>query len=142
MEAYAELVACTSAGPTEGGCAESMRRAMLAVRGRGPDVVIAHGEGGVRSDRLEAAALDLLAPRCVTSLQPVTGHTMSACGAINLAAACLTIADERVPPIPTLDEPEMTLPFATHDVRGPFASVLVNAIEPDQAAGSALVTRL
>ena len=138
---YAELAAYASAGPTEGGCAESMRRAM-ALTGQGPDVVIAHGDGSVRSDRLEAAALDLIAPRCVTSIQPATGHTMSACGAMNLAAGCLVLADERVPPIRSLGAPEMTLPFARHEVRGRFQSVLVNTIEPDNAAASALVTRL
>jgi 3-oxoacyl-(acyl-carrier-protein) synthase len=138
---YAELAGYGSAGPTEGGCAESMRRAMAST-GQGPDVVIAHGDGSVRSDRLEAAALDLIAPRCITSIQPATGHTMSACGALNLAAACLVLADERVPPIRSLGSPEMTLPFARHEVRGRFQSVLVNAIEPDNAAASALVTRL
>jgi len=139
---YAEIAAYGSAGPTEGGCAESMRRAMTLIGGQGPDVVIAHGDGSVRSDRLEAAALDLIAPRCVTSIQPSTGHTMSACGALNLAAACLVLADERVPPIRSLGSPEMTLPFARHEVQGRFQSVLVNAIEPDNAAASALVTRL
>ncbi len=142
VDAYAELVGCALTGPTEGGCAESMRRAMLPLGGRTPDVVIAHGEGGVQSDRLEAAALDLVAPRCITSFQPAVGHTMSACGALNLAGACLVLANERVPAIRLLDAPEMRLPFATHDVRGPFASVLVNAIEPDNAAASALVVRV
>ena len=138
---YAEIALCSSAGPTDGGCAESMRRAMAALGGQPPDVVIAHGDGSIRSDRLEAAALDLIAPRCITSLQPATGHTMSACGAMNLAAACLVLADERVPPIRSLESPEMTLPFARHEVRARFQSVLVNAIDPDNAAASALVTR-
>jgi 3-oxoacyl-[acyl-carrier-protein] synthase II len=142
VEAYAELVACASAGPTEGGCAESMRQAMLPSGTRSPHVVVAHGEGGVRSDRLEAAALDLIAPGCVTSLQPLVGHTMSACGAVNLAAACLMLADERVPPIPTLESPEMNLRFALEEVTGQFPNALVNAIEPDSAASSALIARL
>lgn len=141
VEAYAELVACASAGPTEGGCAESMRQAMLPWATRSPEIVVAHGEGGVRSDRLEAAALDLVSPKCVTSLQPAVGHTMSACGAVNLAAACLMLADERVPPIPTLEEPEMNLPFAMHEVTGPFTTALVNAIEPDNFGTSALIAR-
>jgi 3-oxoacyl-[acyl-carrier-protein] synthase II len=136
---YARLEACASAGPTEGGCAESMRRAMLHLRAR-PDLVVAHGDGGVQSDRLEAAALDLVSPRCITSLQPAVGHTMSACGAVNVAAACLMLADERVPPIRSLESPETALPFATHEVTGRFASVLVNAIEPDSTATSALLT--
>ena len=142
VDTYAEIVACASAGPTEGGCAESMRQAMRTFPDRSPDVVVAHGEGGVQSDRLEAAALDLLSPRCITSLQPVTGHTMSACGALNMAAACLILAEERVPPIRSLESPEVPLPFATHLVSGRFTSVLVNAIEPDNAAGSALIARV
>lgn len=139
--AYGELAACVFAGPTEGGCAESMRRVMRAGGSRSPDVVVAHGEGGVQSDRLEAAALDLLAPQCVTSLQPAIGHTMSACGALNLAAACLVLSDDRVPPIRSLEAPEMRLPFAMHDVQGHFSTVLANAVEPDGAASSALLVR-
>jgi 3-oxoacyl-[acyl-carrier-protein] synthase II len=135
---YAELVACASAGPTEGGCAESMRRVVL---GRSAEVVVAHGEGGIQSDRLEAAAIDLVSPRCITSLQAVVGHTMSACGALNMAAGCLILADERVPPIRSLESPEVTLPFAMHQVRARFSSVLVNAVEPDNAAASGLLAR-
>lgn len=141
VDIYGELVACAFAAPTEGGCAESMRQAMRAAPGLLPEVVVAHGDGSVQSDRLEAAALDLLAPRCVTSLQPAVGHTMSACGALNLAAACLILADERVPPIRSLEAPEMPLPFAMHEVRRRFGTVLTNAIDPDCAASSALVTR-
>jgi 3-oxoacyl-[acyl-carrier-protein] synthase II len=135
---YAELVACASAGPTEGGCAESMRRVTL---GRSAEVVVAHGEGGIQSDRLEAAAIDLVSPRCITSLQAVVGHTMSACGALNMAAGCLILADERVPPIRSLESPEVALPFAMHQVRARFSSVLVNAVEPDNTAASGLLAR-
>lgn len=141
VDVYGELIACAFAAPTEGGCAESMRQVMRAAPGLLPEVVVAHGDGGVQSDRLEAASLDLLAPRCVTSLQPAIGHTMSACGALNVAAACLILADERVPPIRSLASPEMGLPFAMHEVRRRFASVLTNAIDPDSAASSALVAR-
>ena len=140
VEAYAELVSCAFAGPTEGGCAESMRRALGAAPGP-PDVVVAHGDGSVQSDRLEAAALHLVAPRHVTTLQPAIGHTMSACGALNLAAACFILADGVVPPIRTLESPEMALPFAMHQVRTEVGSVLVNAIEPDHAADSAVLVR-
>ena len=142
VEAYAELIACASAGPTEGGCAESIRRVMRDSSFDSPDIVVAHGEGGVQSDRLEAAAIDLAAPQCVTSLQPAVGHMMSACGALNLAAACLMLADERVPAIRTLDTPEMNLPFAMHDVEGRFSSAVVNAIEPDSFSASALIVRI
>jgi 3-oxoacyl-[acyl-carrier-protein] synthase II len=142
VEAYAELIACASAGPTEGGCAESMRRAIQGRPVRSPELVVAHGEGSVRSDRLEAAALDLLSPKCVTSVQAAVGHTMSACGAINLAAACLMLTNERVPAIATLESPEMSLPFATHEVVGSFETVMVNALEPDNGATSALLARV
>jgi 3-oxoacyl-[acyl-carrier-protein] synthase II len=141
VDVYGELVACAFAAPTEGGCAESMRQVMLAAPGRKPEVVVAHGDGGVQSDRLEAASLHLLAPACITSLQPAIGHTMSACGALNVAAACLILADERVPAIRSLDTPDMPLPFATHETRRRFDSVLTNAIDPDSAASSALVAR-
>ena len=45
VEPYAELVSCAAAGPTEGGCAESMRLAMLPTGERSPHIVVAHGEG-------------------------------------------------------------------------------------------------
>ena len=109
--------------------------------GPSAEVVVAHGEGGIQSDRLEAAAIDLVSPRCITSLQAVVGHTMSACGALNMAAGCLILADERVPPIRSLESPEVTLPFAMHQVRARFSSVLVNAVEPDNAAASGLLAR-
>jgi 3-oxoacyl-[acyl-carrier-protein] synthase II len=141
VDAYAELVACVTAGPNEGGCAESMRQVMRTSSGRPPEVVVAHGDGGIQSDRLEAAAIDLVSPRCITSLQAVIGHTMSACGALNLAAGCLILADEQVPPIRSLESPELTLPFAMHPVRARFSTVLVNAIEPDHTAASALLAR-
>ena len=140
-EPYAEIIDCAFAAPTEGGCAESMRQVMRSAADHSPDVVVAHGDGGVQSDRLEAAALDLLSPRCVTSLQPAIGHTMNACGAFNLAAACLILSDGRVPPIRSLEAPEMALPFAMHEVRGSFATVLTNAIDPNSAASSALLGR-
>jgi 3-oxoacyl-[acyl-carrier-protein] synthase II len=141
VDVYGELVACAFAAPTEGGCAESMRQVMRTAPALLPEVVVAHGDGGVQSDRLEAASLDLLAPRCITSLQPAIGHTMSACGAFTVAAACLILADERVPAIRSLESPEMPLPFAIHEVRRRFGSVLTNAIDPDSAASSALVAR-
>jgi 3-oxoacyl-(acyl-carrier-protein) synthase len=141
VETYAQLAACASAAPTEGGCAESMRQVMRASASRSPEIVVAHGDGGVQSDRLEAAALDLLSPRCITSLQPAIGHTMSACGALNLAAACLMLAEEQVPPIRSLEFPEMPLRFAMDPVTARFGTALVNAIEPDNAAASALLIR-
>ena len=119
-----------------------MRQAMRSSTARAPHVVVAHGESGVRSDRLEAAALDLLSPKHVTSLQPAVGHTMSACGAVNLAGACLMLADERIPAIPTLESPEMKLPFAMNEVNERFETALVNAIEPDSTASSALIARV
>jgi 3-oxoacyl-(acyl-carrier-protein) synthase len=67
---------------------------------------------------------------------------MNACGAMNLTAACLILADDCVPPIRSLESAEMTLPFAQHEIRASFHSVLVNAIEPDNVASSALLVRV
>ena len=118
-----------------------MRQVLLASGGRPPEVIVAHGDGGVQSDRLEAASIDLVSPRCITSLQAVVGHTMSACGALNMAAGCLMLVDERVPAIRSLESPDVALPFAMHQVSARFSSVLVNAIEPDNTAASALIAR-
>src|SRR5262245_17244577 len=142
-QAYAELLACASAGPTEGGCAESMRLALHAAPGARPDVIVAHGEGGIQSDRLEAAAIDLIAPRLVTGLQPTIGHTMSASGALTIAGACLILADERVPPIRSLQTPELPLPYVTQQpLEARCETVLANALEPGNAAMSALLARV
>src|SRR5262245_1676908 len=142
VEPYAEWLQGTSAGSPEGGSGESMRRAMHVAAARASDVVVAHGEGRIQSDRREGAALELISPRCITSLQPAIGHTMNACGAMNLTAACLILADDCVPPIRSLESAEMTLPFAQHELRASFHSVLVNAIEPDNVASSALLVRV
>src|SRR5262249_41063421 len=142
VTAYAELVGTGSAGVIDGGCAESMRQAVRMAGGIVPEVVVAHGEGGVQSDRLEAAAINLVSPRCVTGLQGAIGHTMSACGALNAAAACLILANRCVPPICGHDSSDMPLPLVTHTVEASFSSVLVNAIEPDHGAASALFARI
>jgi 3-oxoacyl-[acyl-carrier-protein] synthase II len=139
VAAYAELVACASAGSSDGGCAESMRQVMLADSGHPPDVVVAHGDGGLQSDRLEAAAIEVVSPRWITSLQAGVGHTMSACGALNLAAGCLVLADGRVPPIRSLESAERPLPFATEPVEARSSSVIVNAVDPETAASALLV---
>lgn len=136
-----ELVAVASAAPGEGSIGQAMRRVLQAASLDTPDLLIAHGEGGRSSDRLEALAIEPTRPRCITSIQPVVGHTMSACGAMNLVGACLMLRHQCVPPIWGLEDPEADLPFATRLQSRPVAHVALNAIQPDGAAASALLTR-
>lgn len=153
--ARAELLASVSASevagkPSEDGsscaCAEAMRRVLDEAGGALPDAVVAHGDGGIESDRREAGALGRVlrassAP--ITSIQAAVGHTMSASGPLNVATACLMIGHGRVPAIRSLERPEMDLPFAVGAaVARPLARVLVNALEPDGSATSALLTSI
>jgi 3-oxoacyl-[acyl-carrier-protein] synthase II len=136
---YARVVAGTSAGPAEG-VAVSMQRAGAAAVLR-EAAVVAHGDGSVAGDGQEAMALLRIAPAMVTSIQGAIGHTRSACGVMNLAAACLVLAAGQMPPIVALEAPDTVLPFARTVVDGRWPSVIVNTMAPDGNAASVLIAR-
>lgn len=66
-----------------------------------PDILIANGDGGTSSDAAEARAITHVYAKghrpLVTSIKGTIGHTLSASGAFNAVAACLTLVHQRVP---------------------------------------------
>jgi 3-oxoacyl-(acyl-carrier-protein) synthase len=140
---YGTLTAWTLFGGH--GHAASMR-ALFHRCGRAPDVVVAHGDGGIVSDAREADALTralAAAPGAtsVTSIQPAIGHTLCASGPLAAAAACLTLARQAVPPIRSLDDPIAPLSFVAGTACDrAVETVLVNCLDPDGAGGSLLFT--
>jgi len=84
------------------------------------DAVVADGCGIPQQDIEEAEALQSvfgksLARVAITSLKPVTGHTIYASGGIEIAAALQMMREDTVPPLLNLRSPasRCSLPFVT-----------------------------
>ncbi len=103
----------TDEAPDGRGAIGAMRGA-LADAGLGPedvDYVNAHGTSTPMNDRVETAAIKavfgLEAPRLlVSSTKSMIGHTISAAGAIELAATVLALRDQIAPPTINLRVPD------------------------------------
>lgn len=99
--------------PTGKGAVRSMAAAM-ADAGLAPrqiDCVNAHGTGTPKNDVVETVAIkQVLGPRAgevpVHAVKSMTGHMIAASGAVEAAAAALTISRRRVPPTINLDTPD------------------------------------
>jgi 3-oxoacyl-[acyl-carrier-protein] synthase II len=119
---YAEVIgygssmdafAVSDPDPTGRGAVESMRKAMRSA-GLGPeeiDCVSAHGTGTPKNDIVETAAIkEALGRRAyeipVHSVKSMTGHMIAASGAVEAAAAALTLARGAVPPTINLRKPD------------------------------------
>ncbi len=91
--------------PSGRGAVQSMTMA-LADANLSPeqiDCVSAHGTGTVKNDAVETAAIkEVLGPRAyrvpVHAVKSMTGHMIAASGAVEAAAAALTLRHRRVPP--------------------------------------------
>lgn len=120
--AYAEVVgyggsmdafAVSDPDPTGCGAVESMRKALRSA-GLGPediDCVSAHGTGTPKNDVVETGAIkEALGRRArqipVHSVKSMTGHMIAASGAVEAAAAALTLARNTVPPTINLHKPD------------------------------------
>jgi 3-oxoacyl-[acyl-carrier-protein] synthase II len=148
VRTYAEVVGGTSAGPGRlGGGTCGIEQVIRLGMGRPIDVVMSHGDGGVQSDLMEAAALAPVVNHAgsgsaITSIKGHIGHTMSAAGSLNAAAACLVLASGTVPAIRGLQRPCAPLrfvigePVMTHPSR-----VLVIESDPSGAAAALLLSR-
>jgi 3-oxoacyl-[acyl-carrier-protein] synthase-1 len=75
-----------------------------------------HGTGTRKNDEMESHAMRRVFPDGVlcSSTKPLTGHTLGAAGATEVAFCCLALADGRVPPhrwdsVPDLDLPALRL---------------------------------
>jgi 3-oxoacyl-[acyl-carrier-protein] synthase II len=99
--------------PSGRGAVRSMAAAM-ADAGLGPqqiDCVSAHGTGTPKNDVVETGAIkEVLGPRAyevpVHAVKSMTGHMIAASGAVEAAAAALTISQRCVPPTINLDSPD------------------------------------
>jgi len=75
------------------------------------DCVNAHGTGTPKNDVVETSAIKkVLGSRAyevpVHAVKSMTGHMIAASGAVEAAAAALTIAEKRVPPTINLEKPD------------------------------------
>ncbi|TDD98139.1 beta-ketoacyl-[acyl-carrier-protein] synthase family protein [Actinomadura rubrisoli] len=121
---HATLVGCgvtddcyhPTAPQPDGRGAERAVRLALADAGAGPsDVghVNAHGTGTRLNDAVEARVLETVLPAGVpvTSIKGTIGHTLGAAGAVEAAAAALSLREGLIPPTANLDrqDPEIAL---------------------------------
>ncbi|MGD0899713.1 MAG: beta-ketoacyl synthase N-terminal-like domain-containing protein [Thermoguttaceae bacterium] len=132
---YAEVVgygssldafAVSDPDPAGRGAVDSMRRAIRSA-GLGSadiDCVSAHGTGTPKNDTVETAAIkEVLGRRAreipVHSVKSMTGHMIAASGAVEAAAAALTLSRRRVPPTINLrtPDPQCDLDYVPHAAR-------------------------
>lgn len=125
--------------PPGAGLVRAMRQACrTAASAGGPDIVSAAAHGGRALDSAEAAGLRaFLGERGtavpVTSLKPMLGETLGADGVLRTIAALGIMNDGFVPPTLNTDmtDPGFGLNLVrSPGLRGAFASVLVNCIDP------------
>jgi 3-oxoacyl-[acyl-carrier-protein] synthase II len=130
---YAELVGygltCDAnhmTAPQGDGAARAMQQA-LAAAGLRPDqinYVSAHGTGTAINDRVETAALKQAFGEAayrvpMSSIKSMLGHTMGAASAIEAAACCMAVRDDRIPPTMNYEtqDPECDLDYVPNAAR-------------------------
>ncbi len=127
----------TRSNPDGGAIVTAMRRA-LQDAGIGPaeiGAINAHGTSTPENDKMEAMAVRLLfgeRPPPITSTKSMTGHTLSAAGAIEAVISLLTVRDGVVPP--TINQagdtdPELGMDVVADAARpvGPIIAALSNS---------------
>jgi 3-oxoacyl-[acyl-carrier-protein] synthase II len=119
---YAEILGCGTgseglhlgpADPTRTSLEQAVRAALRAAR-LDPseiDYVSTHGGGIPSNDRAETATYRSVFGRHaynmpVTSIKPITGNAFAAGGALQVVAACFTLAEQSVPGTLNLDIPD------------------------------------
>jgi 3-oxoacyl-[acyl-carrier-protein] synthase II len=108
-----DAFAVSDPDPSGRGAIDCMRRAMKSA-GLGPleiDCISAHGTGTPKNDVIETMAIkEALGARAyeipVHSVKSMTGHMIAASGAVEAAAAALTLARSKVPPTINLTQPD------------------------------------
>jgi 3-oxoacyl-[acyl-carrier-protein] synthase II len=117
----------------EGAGAELALRAALDDAGVAPDAVDhvnAHGTSTPLNDLMEARLIRrVLGDRpAVTSVKGVTGHSLGASGAIEIAIAALTVENGLIPPTANLDsqDPEIELDVVSKAARSANVEVAVS----------------
>lgn len=130
--ASADAYHATAPDPECTGAALALRAA-LQDAGVGPhevDHVNAHGTATMINDATEARLIrGVLGERpLVTSVKGVTGHSLSAAGAIEAAVAALTLEESFVPPTANLEslDPEIELDVVAKEGRSTPVEVVVS----------------
>jgi len=143
---YAELVDTRSFGPGDPGRWVELFHYRPLVAGESQVAIVAHGDGGPL-DRPEAAAIRASFPQqerlCVTSIKGGVGHTMTACGPLNAAVACLAIRDGVVPPIAGFRRPSAELPLVEGaPARAPIDEAIAVSLDRSGAGTSLWFNRV
>ncbi|MCB9680129.1 MAG: beta-ketoacyl-[acyl-carrier-protein] synthase II [Alphaproteobacteria bacterium] len=118
----------TQPHPEGRGLASAMRMALGQAGATQVDLVNAHATGTRYNDAAEAAAIATLLPDRppVVGTKGYTGHTLGACGAVEVALCLLALQHGWSPGTltePSLD-PEIDVDVRVDRVEGPFARVL------------------
>ena len=127
----------TSPLPDGSGAARAMEMAIKHARIHPDEVdyITAHGTSTGIGDVCETKAIKKVFGQhampgglLVSSTKSMTGHTLGAAGAIELAACALTIRDGLVPPTINLDDPdpECDLDYVPHKARERKVRVILN----------------
>jgi 3-oxoacyl-[acyl-carrier-protein] synthase II len=127
----------TDAPPDGRGAALAMRAALSDAQlpATAVDYINAHGTSTPQNDVSEARAIstvlgDHTAHAWVSSTKSMTGHTVAACGALELLICLLAVRDDVAPPTLNLDNPDPDCALrhvANHAVRTPIRVALSNA---------------
>lgn len=127
----------TDAPPDGRGAALAMRAALDDARlpASSIDYINAHGTSTPQNDVSEARALQAVLGEhvdCawVSSTKSMTGHTVAACGALELLFCLLAVRDGAAPPTRNLDNPDPDCSLrhvAHHTVRTPVRIALSNS---------------
>lgn len=83
------------------------------------DYINAHGTGTIANDEIESTAIETIFGKnpLVVSTKAVTGHTLGACGALEVAICAMSILHSIVPPCVNLNSP------VNPDISHPLTSV-------------------
>lgn len=103
----------TAPHPQGDGMARAMNQA-LQLSNTGPEqirYINAHGTGTVLNDKSETAAIKTVFEEhakqlCVSTIKPMTGHTLSAAGALEAVATALCLHGQFVPPTLNYETPD------------------------------------
>ncbi|MET0341701.1 MAG: beta-ketoacyl-ACP synthase [Polyangiales bacterium] len=124
-----------SAPEPEGrGAADAMRRALAEARidAREVDYLNAHGTGTQQNDLAESLAVRAVLPAHVpvASTKGLTGHTLGACGTLEVVLAALSIAHGVLPASVGAEpvDPRIALSVLRQPLRAPVRVALSNAL--------------
>jgi 3-oxoacyl-[acyl-carrier-protein] synthase II len=154
---YAEVAGCGASSdayhpvipsPNSALAVEAIRKALFDARINADDVdhVNAHATSTPVGDAVEAAALGtVFGPALdqipVTATKSMTGHPLTAAGAVE-ALACLTaIGEHAIPPTINLDDPDVDLCLVAHEARPHEVRVAVSNSFGFGGSNSCLVLR-